>query len=403
MSAYIPILSAERSRLAGLAAATDTVKDRLTPLFDVPALAATPAAAAPAPTADARGAPPSVAPLEPRLAGVVDALAAAFGRRRAYLDGDAVDHRRADDGRLAAAWLFDEARAWGLPLVPVTGLRRSDGYQLAAAEAASVDRRGVCLRLQLPDFGDLEALPERVHALVDALGVAPDRVDLLVDLGRVAAEESRVLAVAARAVLGPLRRAARWRTLALAAGGATPRLAAGAAANGAGVDRVPRTEWLLWRALTADTPALGFADYAGLGGDGASAAAPAAPAATAGGPLPADHEAATNDGCGEWLGYARDAEWLVVRAADLADLPSDSCAGAPPPLAGLAARPEFYGVTHCAGDAGLVAVRGADIRARPDDSAAARRAALAAWRAAAVTHHLTVTVEGIARAARADR
>jgi hypothetical protein len=289
VSAYIPILSAERSRLAGLAAATDTVKDRLTPLFDVPALAATPAAAAPAPTADARGAPPSVAPLEPRLAGVVDALAAAFGRRRAYLDGDAVDHRRADDGRLAAAWLFDEARAWGLPLVPVTGLRRSDGYQLAAAEAASVDRRGVCLRLQLPDFGDLEALPERVHALVDALGVAPDRVDLLVDLGRVAAEESRVLAVAARAVLGPLRRAARWRALALAAGGATPRLAAGAAANGAGVDRVPRTEWLLWRALRADTPALGFADYAGLGGDdGASAAGPAAAVATAGGPLPAD-------------------------------------------------------------------------------------------------------------------
>ena len=93
----------------------------------------------------------------------------------------------------------------------------------------------------------------------------------------------------------------------------------------------------------------------------------------------------------------------MVRVADLADLPSDSCAGAPPPLAGLAARPEFYGVTHCAGDAGLVAVRGADIRARPADSAAARRAALAAWRAAAVTHHLTVTVEGIARAARADR
>ncbi len=367
MSTYVPILAAERSRLAGLAATTDVVKDRLTPLFDVPALDAMTGTATPT---------PANADLERGLAEVLDAVAVAFGRRRAYLDCEAVDHCRMDDGRLVAAWLLDEARPRALTFVPVTGLRRSEAHQLAVGDAASVDRRGVCLRLQLPDFADLDALPERVHALVDALGVAPEQVDLLVDLGRVAADESQVLAVAARAVLSPLRRAARWRTVALAAaGGVQPRPAVKAA-----IERVPRTEWLLWRTLAADAPTLGFGDYAGLGGGDGRAVRPATPSATD----------------GEWLGYARDAEWLVLRApADAADAPAD----APPPLAALPARPEFSGVTHCAGDAGLVAVRDADARA----PAASRDATLVAWRAAAVTHHLTVTVEGIARAERTER
>jgi hypothetical protein len=376
VSAYVPILAAERSRLAGLAATTDAVKNRLTPLFDVAALA--PAAGNALPE-------PGGADLERALAEVVDAVAAAFGRRRAYLDCEAVDQRWVDDGRLVAAWLLDEARTRGLALVPVTGLRRSDAHQLAASDAASVDGRGVCLRLQLPDFADLDTLPERVHALVDALGVVPDQVDLLVDLGRVAAAESPVLAVAARAVLSPLRRAARWRNVALAAAGcAQPRAPrrAGGARRAAEVDRVPRTEWLLWRALAADAPALGFGDYAGLGGEGSSAPRPTSPA----------------DACGEWLGYARDAEWLVVRADAAADAAVRDCADAPPPLAALATRPEFYGVAHCAGDAGLVAVRDADART----PASSRDATLVAWRAAAVTHHLTVTVEGIARAEQHD-
>jgi hypothetical protein len=384
VNAYVPILAAERSQLAGLAATTDAVKDHLTPLFAVPPLHRVPGDPGTSPD---RTTEPPRAP-DAHLARVVDAVAAAFGRRRAYLDCEAVDHRRVADGRLAAAVLLDEARLRDLALVPVTGLRRSAAHQLAVADAASMDGRGACLRLQLPDFADLERLPDRVHALVDQLGVTPEEVDVLVDLGRVAAaEEPRVLTVAARAVLAPLRRAARWRTLAVAAGGGRPPRAAGSAngvngakgANGgprpaADVERVPRTEWLLWRTLAADAPALGFGDYAGPGAGGDDAGGPAA------------------DRRNDWLGYARDAEWLVVRAAEPADAPARDDPA--PPLAALARRPEFYGAAHCAGDARL-----ADGAARAAGGAADAR--LAEWRAAAVTHHLTVTVEGIARAERA--
>jgi hypothetical protein len=392
VSAYVPILAAEQSLLAGLAATSDAVKDRLTPLFAVPA--GRRAHGGPG-LVFADAAEPMPAP-NAWLASVVDAVAAAFGRRRAYVDAEAVDHRRIADGRLATALLLDEARIRNLALVPVTGLRRSAAHQLAVADAASIDGRGVCLRLQLPDFTDLERLPERVLALTDQLGTVPEAADVLVDLGRVAAESSRVLTVAARAVLMPLRRAAQWRALAVAAAGGasgpSPDHASGPARATGDVERVPRTEWLLWRTLAADAPALGFGDYAGPS-DGAD---------DDGGAAGAERRA-------PWLGYARDAEWLVVRAAEPGDAPprDGPPRDAPPrdaplaPPAMLAERPEFYGDAHGAGDA-----RSAASVAPATGPAAAPGgpdARLADWRAAAVTHHLTVTVEGIARVERADR
>ena len=120
---YVPILAAAAGRLAGLGATSEAVKARITPLFDVPR--ARPAS----PDIDA-----DAAALERHLAATVDAVATAFGQRRGYLDGGALDGARVPDGRAAAAWLYDEARTRGLPLVPVTGLRRSDAYQLAVAE-----------------------------------------------------------------------------------------------------------------------------------------------------------------------------------------------------------------------------------------------------------------------------
>lgn len=384
MSAYVPILAAERSWLAGLAATTDAVKDRLMPLFDVPApnhlSTRVPAARS---LADAAAA-------EEQLTAVVDAVASAFGTRCAFLDCPADDRDRVADGRLHTAWLLDEARARGLRLVPVTGLRRAATHHLVASEAASVDGRGVCLRLQLPDFADLDALPERVLALADALGVPSDQIDLLVDLGRVAAEESRVVVVAARAVLSPLRRAARWRSVVLAAAGPAPYSTPNATDDGpaAGIERVPRTEWLLWRALAADAPALGFGDYVGLGVRNADADVLAVDV------LPALR--VVGDDRGEWSGYARDAEWPLVRTAR-PGAATDGCADTPP-LAELPTRPEFRGVVHSPSDRGLVAVHppAADAPASENGRDDGR---LAAWRAAAITHHLTITVEGIARAA----
>lgn len=382
MNAYLPILVADRSRLDGLAAATDEVKARLTPLFEVPAH-----------ECGARDAP-SRAALEARLVALLDGIAAAFGERRALLDATAGGAHRAADGRVYAAWLLDAARARGLSLVPVTGLCRSAAHQLAVADAASTDGRGACIRLQLPDFANIDTLPGRVHALADVLAVGPERLDLIVDFGAVGVEQLPVLTVAARAVLSPLRRAARWRSLTLAASQPLPRPAAAGAPAA-----VPRTEWLLWSTLVGesarpgepgDPSALRFGDYAGPGDR-----------------LPAadDGRTAAGSPADGWLGYARETEWIVVQTGDAAGDPvwtaergpgGEADGDATAALVTLPDRPEFYGPLHCAGDARLAA-GAADEYARVAVRPAASLATLASWRSAAVTHHLTVTVEQLLR------
>jgi hypothetical protein len=356
---YVPILSARAGRLAGLAACSEVVKGRITPLFDVPRAAG--------PRPDDAGA--AAAALEQHLAATVGAVAAAFGPRRAYLDGADLDGVRVADGRAAAAWLHDEARTRGLPLVPVTGVRRSDPYQLAVAEAAGVDAGGACVRLQMPDLADLDALPERVHALADALGLAPESLDLFVDLGRTTAAESRMLVVAARGVLSTLRRAARWRSLSLAAAVEPPRGAPRPDDSFLSGPLAPAHDaWMLWRTVAADDPAsLGFGDYVGPERQDGTAAFAAA-AHLYGAVPPAVDPAARAGGAAD----------PAARAPD--DAPRAAPPGGPEPPT----RPPR-----------------AD--APPGDAPPASDPDRVDFWADAVARHLTVTVEGMARAERPAR
>lgn len=421
MPAYVPILATDASRLEGFAATPDAVRARLTPLFDVTA-------------------PPRGRRLEAHLDAIADALSAALAPARGAADAVArvalVDARdagaerggdcaRAVDGRVHLAYLLDAARARGLALVPVTGLRRPDAYQLAVADAASVDRRGVALRLERPDFRDPGALPARALALLDALGVPPEQADLVLDFGGVTAGHLAAYEATARAVVAALARDVRWRTVTVAAATQLPADGRGAVR---GPRAVPRTDWLLWRALTGAagaTPAPGLEPYAREGalrfGDY--------------GPLLYGPHPVRPDGAAEWVGYAHGAEWVVrddvvgegPRGAPLADAPRAD-AGRPGGWRGEERRGEErrgalrvlrepgvgrsdpYGPAwpepppawpHAAGDEPAPPHAPPPV-APPADLAAAERSAAeraterATWRAAVVTHHLTVAAEQLA-------
>lgn len=329
---YVPILGAEHEHLAGLAATSELVKGSLTPLFDVPA---------PADRDD---------DAELLLETWVEAIEHAWGRDRvAYLDcNGARGSDRLADGRVHLAYVLDAGRERGLPIVPVTGLRRSSAYQLAVADAAHDDGRGACLRLQLPDFQSPETVTARVEQFLETLLLAPERIDVVVDLDEIGPVAHALLEVTVRAVLVPLARLAPWRSLTLAG-------AAGLGhAGGNGAARtVARTEWLLWRALATEPVALGTSGARLRFGDYGRAAA---------------------RGADRWLHYTHDAEWLVLDPAD------------GPAVRALPRRPEFHGAAHCAGDACFAHLAAGQ---RPDPTV---------WRAAATTHHLTTVVEQIASA-----
>ncbi|HEY0780795.1 MAG TPA: hypothetical protein VGD56_22750 [Gemmatirosa sp.] len=386
MTAYVPILATDEARLDGLAATPDAAKGRLTPLFDATA-------------------PPRGRRLEAHLDALVDAVAHAFGPRPALVDaGDAGGERgddcaRTADGRVHLAYLLDAARARGLALAPVTGLRRPDAYQLAVADAAGIDRRGVALRLQRPDFRDrgsrdAGAVDARALATLDALGVAPEETDLVLDFGGVTAGHLTAYESTGRAALAALTRDTMWRSVTIAA---ATQLAADARGGARGPRAVPRTDWLLWCALTrrdgaaaalrpyVQAGALRFGDY---------------------GPLLYGPHPVRADGTAEWVGYAHGAEWLVrdvgadVQRAeafrpDAARADGYWAEGRRRQIRVVresAAPVEMLGPTQCAeplADAWPVA------NAAPTEfwRGAVERAT---WRAAAVTHHLTIAVEQLA-------
>jgi hypothetical protein len=345
---YVPILAVERGQLSGLAATTDAVKAELTPLFDVLPL-------------DLRVGDDVRDRAARALTGRIKAIQEAWGGgppRDAYLDcrtgrGD----ERLTDGRVHLAYLLDEARERGLSLIPVTGLRRPLSYQLAVADAASDDGRGACLRVELADLRDPSVIESRVETFLAAVWLPPESIDLVIDLDEIGHAHQTLLEVTARAVLAPLARLAPWRSVTVA----------GSAASVHAPERtVARTEWLLWRALVGSSPLgrqLRFGDY------GPRWHATRADEA----PSPADR---ARDG--HWFHYTHDTEWLVL------DSRSRDDDGDVPTLGDIERQPEFLGVSHCAGDAKLVAC--------PPGTCSDP----AVWHAAATTHHLTTVVEQLA-------
>ena len=388
MTAYVPILGTEPGRLEGLAATPDVAKARLTPLFDVT--------------------PPRGRRLAVHLDGVVDAIARSFGSRLAFIDAcDAGSERgddcaRTEDGRVHLAYLLDEARARDLTLVPVTGLRRPEAYQLAVADAAQVDRRGVVLRLQRPDFRDPGSLQTRALAILDEVVTTAEQVDLVLDFGGVTTGHLGAYESTARTVVAALTRDIIWRSVTIAA---ATQLLAGARGYERGPRAVPRTDWLLWRALTAGTgaaPPLGryackgvlrFGDY---------------------GPLLYGPHPVRPDGAAEWVGYAHGAEWLVrdvVGESYRTDLyRPDAPRPAVPRTDGCwsEGRRSVRALRESAAAAHAEVVRRAPWPEPPSvvwpaltpsgPSPELRRgvAERATWRAAAVTHHLTIAVDQLA-------
>ena len=419
--AYVPILATDACRFEGLAATPDAAKARLMPLFDV-----TPA----------RG-----RALGAHLDALADAVAVAFGARPALVDaGDAGSERGDDcartvDGRVHLAYLLDAARARGLALVPVTGLRRPDAYQLAVADAVAVDRRGVALRLQRPDFRDggardVRALDVRALATLDLLGVTAEEVDLVLDFGGVTAGHLAAYERTARAALTTLTRDVTWRSVTIAA---ATQLGADARGTARGPRAVPRTDWLLWRALTAATLTASMPISGTAGGTSVATAPLLAPYARAGalrfgdyGPLLYGPHPVRPDGAAEWVGYAHGAEWLVRDLGSdgqRADTPRADTPRADTPRADTP-RADLPHPAPLRGDGYWAEGRRRPIRVVRETSAAPAEvlpapcpdvragawtgpnggppdvwrgpAERATWRAAAVTHHLTIAVEQLA-------
>jgi len=249
---YVPILKGKMGEYTALAELHDAEKEGLTPLIEVPAV--------PWDYAEEAAARSLTEHIEP----VAERILEHWGsQRRVFVDLLLVsDDPALPDGRHPISHVCERARACGLMLVPVTGPGRSASYQQAVGGAIAQDGRGVCLRLQSEDF-DQGGADQVLGDVVDVLGVEPEQVDLVLDMGSIPEGGGGIYSMAVRGTLVTVPHLTRWRTITLASAAFPVDLS--------GFDRDAismrgRADWRVWHSLVTNRGSIprlpAFGDYA---------------------------------------------------------------------------------------------------------------------------------------------
>lgn len=248
---YVPVLKWRQGEYLALARMSDALRQRMTPLLEIPAEAW-----------DYETERPQKS---------IDEHIGLFGRRlmatwggqpcfvdSCYLPPDAL----CGDGVHHVERLHELAAVAGCLAIPVTGLDRHYQYQAATARIVRRHGHGLCLRLNGEDF-DHRELATRVGALLAYMGLPPSSVDLLIDFSEHVARSATAQAGHAKALLALTPDVARWRSLTVLGTALPAGLAQAEGENGC-VAR--RYEWLayklLLKGLAAGERRPAFGDYA---------------------------------------------------------------------------------------------------------------------------------------------
>lgn len=353
---YVPILKGRAAEFDALKEAPERERLGLTPLIEVVPVQWDYAEERPTKTLDAH------------LDGVVQKLANSWGHeRRAFVDlghlpADARDEGSAHPVRrvLRAGRLADGG---ALRLVPVLSLASDDDFRAAIRDEH--DGAGAVLRVTSSDLAGSDAAASIAETL-DALGLRPEDVDLLVDLGALKGDDDAFNLIAAVGVLAFVPDAEGWRTLTVA-GSSFPDDLSGVSPSSE--ERFPRAEWTMWESLRGRGDVVRkptFADYA--------IASPGLPP----GIDPRFLRISAQ------LRYSTPEDWLVFKERNIRDHGSeqfiDICKR-------LVKRDEFRGAAFSWGDA-YIAARADGSETTPGNPMM--------WRKVGTSHHIATVIDQIA-------
>lgn len=241
---YVPILLTRRGERRALAAVDDTVRTVLSPLMVVPPIPWDYDSEQPAKTLEQY-----LAPLPQELAHCIGPIGASIDL--VFLDDD----QRVADGRHPLAWVVEEARSLGSPLVPVCSIARSADYLDAVSRLVAQDDLGVCIRLEIGEWPSDR--PGEFDGLLQQLSVAPPDVDLILDVG---SETGPLAGTALRSEIEALPSLLEWRSVVIAGAGMPKEMP-----SGQGLHVLPRSEWIVYEGLFNVNPEIGrvpsFGDY----------------------------------------------------------------------------------------------------------------------------------------------
>ncbi|MDP2876730.1 MAG: beta family protein, partial [Holophaga sp.] len=143
--------------------------------------------------------------------------------------------------------LAEEAKDAGLHLVPVLSLNSPECLKNAVRDVAASLGHGIALRIVGDDF-DNPLLDADIESLYNTrLGLQPNQVDIIVDLGQIPADGLTPLIVGMRNLMRMIP-PEPWRSLSMVASAFPENLSAIPSGRG---KLISRGEWKLWQGLVA--------------------------------------------------------------------------------------------------------------------------------------------------------
>jgi hypothetical protein len=247
---YVPILKSKDGEFRSLAEIPDAISSALTPLIEI--------------------VPPGVKDWKTGQRHTVDDHLDRVHRRlvKSWTSGrrllvdflvDPAEPTRRDT--TAAAKVLAELRMDAINATPVTRLDSSLVYQDEVRKAIRADDLGVCVRLSESDF-NVRTLPRRLADLISFFDIAPEEVDVLLDLGHIRDAQVAPMVLAAQSAIATLPHVERLRTLALASSSFPSDLGC---CKPQAVTRLDRSDWTLWNDLRTQPGIVrvpSYADYA---------------------------------------------------------------------------------------------------------------------------------------------
>jgi hypothetical protein len=229
---YVPILKWKLGEYQALARLESSVKDRVTPLIELPAVGY-----------DFENSRVAKS-LDDHLKDFGRRLKAKWASRTCFVDTKNIaSSERMADGTHPLERVMQLARTEGCTAIPVVALSSDADYRRAAALSDLLDGNGAAIRLQLEDF-DRPHFADDIARCLDELTVGISEADLIVDLCDQHFLPVTVFVQTLRASLQRLPTLNRWRTFTVA-GSSYPKTLADIGATA----MVPRREWALYREL----------------------------------------------------------------------------------------------------------------------------------------------------------
>ena len=239
---YVPILKAKQSERLALGYLNPTLRDHITPLFEIQAASAHDSGSFDRMIKQIKRAWDASQPLfidcDPK-----------FRWRKPKTAGAVLDQ------------VLENVRQDGYCFIPVTGMGCGDPYQAAVKKAVELDGNGLCLRLDGEDWSDLGDLSSELAVLLRYFNVSPACVDVVLDFETFSPHQAGVMMTAATTTINNLPRLSEWRTLTLA-GTAFPSLLNSFTAKIPCY--TPRSEWTMWQKLVKSKGLMrrpAFGDY----------------------------------------------------------------------------------------------------------------------------------------------